>query len=419
MSKWRQIQRELMNKAIRGEKLGITQQNIAVGRIYGTVYRKPNVNYSKAVLLVHCLSTNRYAFGVLAERLVEYGILCLSIDLPSHYLNPNTFTLGEVSETITAGVLLIKKGLGIQRVAVIAHSIAAIGALFSNAGYNKEIEITLYGLWERIARLIAQQTAVVEGASLTSKQVTESRLQRLSLEIEEAYSQLKKVIFDSLAKGIREHSGVTCYIFLAAPLNLKNVIPGLRTFRVLPQQLRAVINSKPFKRMGEVLFLHHLSVWGGKKEGGQAEYKKEKEPDYSGYFHLYFFKTKEAYEFLKYFLTMKEPADFFKLIQDIMRFKHRDDKVSFFEYYMKKYLLPKPKLFIYGKRDIFLRPFLFSNRERLERFYNSWGEPDNIKIYYGQFSHIMMPNPKQQTGFLTIKDEAVTEQIMMFLDKYL
>ena len=56
----------------------------------------------------------------------------------------------------------------------------------------------------------------------------------------------------------------------------------------------------------------------------------------------------------------------------------KDGRVNFFEYYMKKYLLAKPKPFIYGMRDVFLRPFWASNKSRLENFYRKWGAEDNI-----------------------------------------
>lgn len=416
MSRWRQIQKELMAKAIRGEKLGIVQQDVAVGRIYGTIYRKPNTQYSKAALLVHCLSTNRYALGVLAKRLVEYGVLCLSIDLPSHYLNPNALTLGEISEAITESVLFLKNSLGVKRVAVIAHSIAALGALYAHSGYTKQIESYLDTTWKRLLGLFAEHSKVLESAPLSSGQLTEAKLNAISAEIEKAYDLLKQFIYRSLVAGINEHSGITCYVFLAAPLSMKNAVPGLSIFRNLPPQFRKLVNSSLSKRVAEVVFLHHRALAESRKEGNPGKYEPKKEPSY---FHLYFFKTQEAYEFLRYFLNMKEPADFFQLIQSLIQFRHKENRINFFEYYLKKYLLAKPKLFIYGRRDIFLRPFWLHNRERLEDFYKKWGEAGSIKTWYGPFSHIMDADPKKQSTFLAVKDEAATEQIMTFLDGHL
>ena len=87
MSRWSKIQKELIEKTIHGEKLGIIQENISSGRIHGTIYYKKGIRPSRGILLVHGFSGNRYGMGVLAERLAEYGFFCLSIDLPSHFLN--------------------------------------------------------------------------------------------------------------------------------------------------------------------------------------------------------------------------------------------------------------------------------------------------------------------------------------------
>lgn len=392
------------------------QRDVASGRVYGTVYYKPGVSYKRAALLVHCFSTNRYALGVLAERLVEYGIICLSIDLPSHYLNPNQMTLGEISETITDGVLYIKGVFGTQRVAVIAHSVAAVGALFANAGYNNEIEHYFDAIWKRITKLSEEHTAVLESSALSSRQLTESRLSEISMEFEKAYSNLKQLIYHSLVKGIKENFGVSCYIFLAAPLSVKKSYPGKLIFKNLPPKFKRIVNSPMAKRVIELLALHPLAVAGGYKEGNPGKWVPKKEPEY---FHSYFFKTQDSYDFLKYFFTMKEPADFFELMVKIIKFAHKDDRVNFFEYYMRKYLLPKPKLFIYGIRDLFLRPFFGSNKERLENFYREWGYPDNVEIMQGSFAHVMDADPKKHGKFLAIGDIGVTERIMRFLDKNL
>ena len=113
---------------------------------------------------------------------------------------------------------------------------------------------------------------------------------------------------------------------------------------------------------------------------------------------------------------MKEPKDYMELIEDLAKFKEQENKINFFEYYQKKYLLAKPKIFIYGKRDLYLKPFLPFSRGRLEKFYESCG---NAEIHYGNFSHVMMNDPKQQLAIIALKSDKVTKLIIQFLDKHL
>jgi hypothetical protein len=395
MSKWRKIQKELIEKSIRGEKLDIVQKDVNYGGLAGTIYYKEKTNPKKGILMAPGMSSNRYAFGVLAERLAEYGFLCLSIDLPSHYLDSSRFTLGEVSERITEGVTILKQRYGMNRIAVLGHSVGAVGALFANAGYSTDLEQRIYSLWEGTAGIMERE------AVLLQKNNTSEAVQ-LNQEIGNNYTELKELIFHSLKKGIKEHYDVTCYIFLAPPTNCKAAIPGLRLLRHLPQ--------KWLKKIFEE-FLHKPLIKQLYREGNPAKYVPEQDPRYVS---MQMFKTSEPHEFLEYFLNMKEPTDFLSMIENIIQFKHRDDKISFFEYYQKTYLVTKPKLFIYGTRDILLKPFMPFAKGKLERLYRSCG---NAEVYHGSFSHIMVENPNQHIGFVGIKDEWVTELIMEFLDK--
>ncbi len=411
MSRWRQLQRELIQKAVRGEKLGIVTEDIHSGRVYGTIYRKPNVSYSRGVLLAHCFSSNRYALGVLAERLVEYGFLCLSIDLPSHYQNPNPLSLSESSEAITEGVLLLKSYPGIRRVAVIGHSIGATAALFSNAGYNKQIETTVYGDWERISILMARQAAIIERASLASRESTDRQLMEVAQEIEALYVQLKTIIFSALAKGIKEHSVVTCYVFLAAPLHMRDTVPKI-LHMARHSIFKVLVNSYAAKRLIE-LNTNRPLVKEGYESGNPGKYVPEKD---KSYLNIYFFKTKDTYEFFKYLLSMKEPIDFLQLIEKLAEFRRIGNAVNFFEYYQKKYIWFKPKLFVYGQKDRFLRPFVAANKASLDKYYKSCG---NAQIYYGSFSHVISPDPNKHLQFMVANDDSVTEVILQFLDKHI
>lgn len=398
MGRWRKIQKKLIEKSIHGEKLDIIQENISKGRVHGTIYYKKGIRYSRGILLVHAFTLNRHGMGVLAERLAEYGFFCLSIDLPSHFLNLTKFTFGELTETITEGVLLIKNHFGIRRVAVIGHSIGAIGSLFSNAGYNIDIEKNLYSIWEKLREMIYNQ------AILMKKDKDSSEIIALNAKIDSSYTKLKELILYSLKKGIQEHSNVACYILLALPVNVKGAIPAMSILKKL--------SHRWVKKVFENVW-HNRLVKQFYKEGNPVGYTPENKEEY---FYWGFFKTKDTSEFLNFFLNMKEPIDFLTLIEQLIKFKHKDKMVSFFEYYQKKYLLLKPKMFIYGTKDLFLKPFLPFRKKRLERFYESCG---NAEIHHGAFSHVMTNNPKQRFAAVVLKNDKVTELIIRFLDRNL
>jgi hypothetical protein len=159
--------------------------------------------------------------------------------------------------------------------------------------------------------------------------------------------------------------------------------------------------------------MHKGNIKQMQKENLPAQYFPADNP---GAVQIGSFATAEIHDFIDYVASMKEPVDFLKLVEDIGSFKHRDDKMNLFEYYLTKYIKSKPKLFVYGSRDIVLKAFFFMpwNQKRLETFYNSCG---NAEIVRGSFSHMMNPNKNQVASFMAAKDEGVTEIIVRFLDK--
>lgn len=396
MGRWEKIQEELIKKAVHGEKSDIIQEDISRGRIYGTTYYKKGTKPVKGVLLIHGISGNRHGMAILGQRLASYGFFCLAIDLPTHFVNTTNFSVGELSETITEGVLLLKNTFSMKRVAVVGHSIGAIGALFSSAGYTIKIEKALYTLWQTLVELLEKQAKLIQAKGPEAKEVLQ-----INTQIEALYTQLKQLILESLKKGMQEHAEVPCYILLAPPLNCKSAIPGMSILRQLPQ--------KWAKTIFEAIF-HKPAVKQIYKEGNPVGYVPE---DKEGYVYWQFFKIPDSKEFLTYFMSMKEPADFLTLVEQIVKFRHKDNMVSFFQYYQKKYLLAKPKLFIYGSGDLYLKPFLPFQKKRIEQFYESCG---NAEIYHGNFTHIMMDNPSQQMTAIAFKNEEVTKRIIQFLD---
>jgi hypothetical protein len=395
MNQWKNMQEILVAKSIEKEKGHIIKQNISLNKVEGTLYYKDKINYKKGILLVHGMSGNRYGLGVLAERLADYGYFCVSIDLPSHYQNKSEFTLGELSDTITEGIQFIKNK-GISRVGVIGHSIGAVGTIFSNVGYTRIIEKEVFSIWNNMRLLMDNALRNIENNPHLLMEAREK--------IDLLYIQMKQIILNSLKNKIQSKSDMDCLILLAPPLNCKSAIPALSLLNKLSHKWKKIIF--------ETLF-HKPAVKQTIKEGNPADFHFENKKE-----NLYwqFFKTSKSEEFLNYFLNMKEPKDYMELIEDLAKFKEQENKINFFEYYQKKYLFSKPKLFIYGNKDLYLKPFLPFARKRLEQFYENCG---NAEIHYGNFTHVMMNNPNQQLAIIAVKNDKVTELIIKFLDKHL
>ena len=336
MGKWSKIQKKLIKRAIYGQKSDIHRENISAGRIHGTIYYK-NKDVHRGILLVPGIASNRFGMGVLADRLAECSFFCLSIDLPSHYLNVSKFTLGEMSETVTEGVSILRNRYGMKWIAVISHSFGGVGALFSNAGYTKEIEKHIYDTWNLMIDYV-RHIAWLEKKGKREKVVF------ITQTIDTLYARMKEWIFYSLKKGMQENLNVACYVYLAPPQSAKNAIPGLSLLRKLSHKWKKIIVET---------LLHKPTLAHGKNEHDEIGFLKSAE-DERKYVRWMFFRTDESAEFLEYMLSMKEPSDFLTLVENMAKFRHKDGMTNFFEYYQKKYLLAKPKLFIYGSRDLFL-----------------------------------------------------------------
>ncbi|MBR9675564.1 hypothetical protein GOV05_00990 [Candidatus Woesearchaeota archaeon] len=393
---WRKLQKELTKKAFSKENIRINEKDISYGRIHGTTYVLEGHNPNKAVLLVHGITGSRHCMAILARRLALYGYFCLSIDLPSHHLNLRRLTVGEISESVMASINLLKKNYGMKRVGVIGHSLGAVGGLLSVASYNSEMESNLYKIWNEIIKLV-QDLAVTlkkgDGIGYYTQQ------------IEKRYDELKQIILKSLKRTVSNNLIADCYVFLAMPKDSKGAVPGLKILNKLSEKnVRRVIKYA----------LHKPQMKAFYKEGADKIVKDESSDEEYSKWQL--FKTKDAKEFINYLLNMKEPVDFLEFLEDITKFKHKKDKISFFEYYQEKYLKKVPKLFIYGTKDLFLKPFMPFQQERLEKVYRSCG---NAIVRKGSFSHIIMDDPNQQRGFLSLDNTPVTEHIMRFLDKHI
>ena len=394
MSRWRRLQKELMARAMRGEKLDVRERDVQAGRVHGTIYFKPQNSRSRGVLLVGGISGNRRSLSVLAQRLVEMGYFCLSIDLPSHYKNTSRFSVGEMSEEITQAIGIMRGSYGVRRVAVIGHSLGAIGALLSSAGYNRQIEERLHLLWN----------GIVEMAERKLPSSREDRVQ-LARKIDESYSEMKRLVLESLKSGIRSTSAVSCYVFLAPPKNMKKVFPGTRELKKMNRKTRDWLIRKLFHEPAEEQIY---------REGNPVGYR----PADDGNPRWQFLTAPDSLEFIEYFSKVREAPDFLKLVEDLSKFR-ADGKVTLFQYYQRRYVLQKPKLFVYGSNDFLLLGVLAPLRKRdrkLEEFYESCG---NAEIFHGKFNHLMTENPSQRLSALAVTNERVTEKIMNFVDGHM
>lgn len=398
MSRWRDIQKELLLKVKNNEQFDIIKEDISWNKLHGTTYIKKGYKTNKGILLIHGTAGNRYGLEVLSQRLAEAGYFCLSLDLPSHYQNPDKYTIGNMCEMIYQGIYFIKRKYSIKSVSLVTHSIGATAAIFSTGGYTNELENKLYNHHEKISSNIEK----IEKLGQKKPEGYNLEIQKLINESEEEYNKLKELILNSLKYIVKNDLLPSSYVLLAPPIDAKSGIPGLNILRKLPR--------RHVKWIFENL-LHKPAVKQIYKEWNVVKYEPEKDPDYINW---QFFKTKDISELLEYMVNLKEAPDYIKLIEDIVKFRKKENKTSFFDYYLEHYIKQKPKLFVYGSRDLFLKPFFPFTRKKIEKVYNSCG---NAEIIHGSFSHMMMDNPNQQFASVAIKGTYVTEKIIRFLDK--
>jgi len=402
---WKKIQEEIIKRAIYhgGQEAPpeIIKQDISEGKVRGTFYYRKGTPSTKGLLFVHGMFANRYSFDTLASRMAEYGYRCLSIDLPSHFMNLDDFSLGLISETITEASVLLKRSLGARRLAVIAHSMGAVGTIFSALGYTRELEANIYQLWEGMSVLLKQVSTAMQ-----SRQ-NEVAVAQLMLEFEKRYVAMKQAVYASMSHSIAGLATVDCYILIAPPPNCKTAAPGLPWLRRRSARMRRFLISIP----------HNITKYVLWREGHLDYIKKESDP---AFVYWQSFKTRDTAEFLRYFLSVKEPSDMLEMLEEIIKFKKGDKMKSFFEYYLSKFLKNKPKLFIYGKYDLMLRPIKLG-RGHIDKFYNSLGNdsPGNTEIKYGDFSHILHTKKKKMMAGVAFKDLDTTEKMMKFLIKNL
>ena len=399
--------KEAAAQAISNDKSEIIEYELSAGKVHGNVFVKRDAYPDRGLLVVHGIGGNRYCQAEFARRLASYGFLVMNIDLPSHYLNLNKFSLGEISETIIEGVILLRK-YGMRYIAVVAHSMGAVGTLFSRCGYTVEIENSIYQLWENTIELIEKLgEATYNGVEDYGKN------REIVEQIEKNYVQMKKLIFYSLRNALQQGWNVDCYVLLAPPKEAKKAVPWLKVLRKLkPNWQKALIKK----------FFHNPLVKLTEEEGNVVKYVPEDDPSYTNWL---FFKTKDVPEFLDYIMNLKEPSDFLELVEKIGQFKRKDQKITFFDYYMKKYLITPPKLFIYGKWDGFLRtfpmrfvPFLGRRTsDRIEKFYLSCG---NAEIKTGEYVHSFLEDPKAWRSVSKgMTNPEVFEVIVRFLEKHM
>ncbi|MFH1174878.1 MAG: alpha/beta hydrolase [archaeon] len=394
MTYWSGVQDERITKTLHGDPAGVIHEDIAQGKVHGTLYYKKPITTTRAVLIVHGFSGNRYGLGVLATRLAAYSFFCLSIDLPGHFLNPNGFTIGEVCDTINEGVLLLRRRYNMRTIAVLGHSIGAVSTLFASAGYDSNVERDIYTIWEEMRWLLEREKDLLDSNAHDVMRVQE--------EIGHEYARLKQIMLAALKKNMASVSSISCLVLLSPSRNSKTAIPGIGLLRRMPQRAA--------KTIFEWIF-HKPAVQQLMREGNPVAYVEENRKDT---IYWQFFKMSNHKEFLKYVCEMKEPSDFLELLERLAAFENKDESTTFFAYYLDKYVLRKQKLFIYGQDDLYLKPFWFGNRNRLEKFYRSCG---NARIIHGDFTHVMLNETHQQLAAVSVKNDTITDSIIAFLDK--
>lgn len=385
--------------AIINNKNDILEQYISIGKVHGSVFFRKNTKPNRGLFVVHGIGGNRYCLAEFARRLASYGFFVMNIDLPSHYLNINKFSLGEISETIIEGVILLRN-YGMRYIGVVAHSIGAIGALFSRCGYTVEIEKNIYSIWENTVELIEKI-----GEDTYHGIENYQKLRAIVEQIEINYVRMKEIIFYSLRNVIQQGWNVDCYVLLAPPPKAKKAVPWLKVLRKMKPKWQKALIEKLFHKP-----LVKLTI----EEGNVVKYVPEDDTSHTNWL---FFKTRDVPEFLDYILDLKEPSDFLELVEGIGQFRRKDQKITFFEYYLKKYLIAPPKLFVYGRWDFFLKGFIPLVSRRIEKFYLSCG---NAEVKKGSWVHSFLEDPRAwRSVSYGVTNPEVFDIIIKFLEKHM
>lgn len=384
----------------------VVQQDVRVGMVSGTTHVSESMNPDKALLFVHGISMNRHSFDLVSKKFANEGYFCLSIDLPRHYKNESQLRMGTISETILQGVAYLKQ-IGFHDIGIVSHSLGAVGSLFASLGYTSNFEDKIYSLSENFLRCIEEEGKLIAQYQQQSNDLLKIKMKEKGEEIAARYKNLKAFILNQLKLGgISQKLGVRCFVFISPPSNVKNAIPGLKIFSRMPEKwVKSIFNNT----------FHRSSTSRAKKE--PAVQWDDDLTDKTALNWL-FLKEPEVRVFLDYLLNMKEHVDYIQLIETLAKINFSERK-TLFQYYYETYLLSRPKLFVYGKADLFLRPFLGKNKQRLEKYYRSCG---NAEVYKGTFSHTVPEGNalKKINPVMTpmlVKNEKVFDKISDFLLK--
>lgn len=387
-----------------------------VGSTIGTYYFPPNPN-NRAVLLVPGLLVSRDSFRVLANYLAENGFLCLAVELPSHGMNQQNFSLGNISRMITESVSILKKDPRAKSVSVVAHSIGAVGAIFSSAGYTSTIERQIYDLWQNIQTEIEHylQARVVYGRSKTIK----SRKDLLDAEaaLFAARRPLNQLVLQSLRTGIEQNAKVTSYVLIAPPADVKKAVPGLSYLQKLPPKVSKLA----------VQVLAHFPLKAVTKIQGTKEINEVPDNDTQ----LQFLHVKDMDEFLTYFLSMKEPLDYLQLVEMLANQKRVDEdslargtpeaksmRTNFFSYYLDKYIRAKPKLMINGRFDLMTKGLF--GRKGMDKLYRACGGTHHRYVSKNHYFRKggVANNVANQLSSIVMDDPHEMEVVLKFLQKH-
>ena len=400
---WRKVQSEKLHKAIFEKGQPVIQTDFSAGLISGRVWAQPGVKYRRAAIVVHGTLGNRTASQSFIERLVRYGLLTVSIDMPYHGDNTNTLHLGTLSETIIATVKLVQSSYGITNIVVIGHSFGGVGTLLASSGFTRQIEQNIFAFNEKMSQLTLEiirlkekmqpylasqksQTPLTETQTDVIKQF-HTQLQKLILDFEKVQAETRKLILDNIVQNISVLDAVKCYVLLAPPKSLVAAIPGFR--HAGTHAADALYNM--------------LHVFSKSKQDNTFEFHN--------------LRITNLKEFIEYFMSMNETEDYLDLLDKLVRIAKKDGKISIYEYYRKKYIQFKPKLFLYGHFDQFLRPFFGSSD--LRKFYERFGDGRNVLVKTGWYTHFMHDSPLDFNPRDAVDSTNIALEVLTFIDEHM
>jgi phage-related protein len=444
-----------------------------IGEIIGTIYFK-NLNAIKAgVIIAMGFFGTREELNLFCKRIANQNYLVYIFNLPAHGESEAIFRLSLVSEYIFISVKNIRSKFNLRRIAVIGHSIGSVAAMMAACGYNRTAEYEIYkfaeqysnhlkkliefekkykiiGLYDEIIKNINKPLLWQKIKNLISEQEKLLILNNIINDLSASYLNIKLIILSSLKEQWYGGGKIDAFIFLAPPLKLQKIVPNPPfLIRRIPRNFVKKLANKFFNEPIYKFFSDSLDRFT------EANRKILERKGIGDLITLQFFKIYDLKDFIDYFFSIKNPVDYLGLInflseielekveeiekQELLRrrekikriYKRDTSKIdselkrledtkpilSFIRAYKKRLIDEKPKLFLYGTFDLWLKPFLPKGKKKFESVFAMMGNSQVISLK--RQSHFLDKEGFQTSTKKPLSNPKACTYIIDFLNKNL